>query len=170
MCIFDLNSYILFNNVRNHGEKGNSYTFPFSGYVSLGHGVDEKISARLPILKSGQIGMRGKNEIDGGYFLGDTEFLRIGDQLKFPNESVSYGVIAINQEPDIEVNYRTEANEAYIIKPGMKSDSYKVSVSYFDKWKNDKDYQRLSMVFAAIFVFTTLITFIYDTHNYLKQG
>jgi hypothetical protein len=162
--------YIYLKDVKKKSENGIHHIFPFTGKVTLGHTMDERSFDRPLVLRSGIINMRGKNKIENSYFLGDTEYLRIGDQLEFPKDTVSIGIIAINDEPNIDVNFRTEANEAYIKKPGMKSNNYKISVSRFDQWKNDKDFQRLSMAFAIIFVFTTIFTFIFDLHNYLKNN
>lgn len=157
------------NDIKKKSDQGLTHTFPFSGKVELGRIADEKgYGDGSAVLRSGEINMLGKNEIEeDAYFQGETEKLRTGDKLIFPDNAFSVGIININEEPCMTINYRTESKEAWLIKPGMLTNKYKISVSIFDQWRYDKDYQRISMLIAVILVFFTTFTFIFDLTNFI---
>lgn len=161
---------IVINDIKSFSKKGITYVFPFEGEVHLGRVSDKKgYGDGNAVLRNGVINMLGKNILEeNAYFQGETENLRLGDRLIFPDTCISFGIININEEPAMNINYRTESKEAWITKPGMLTGKYKISVSLFDQWRYDKDFQRLSMAGALLLVITSLFTFIFDALNFFK--
>lgn len=161
---------IVIKDLKNFAEKGSTLVFPLEGEVHLGRVNDKKgYGDGNAVLRSGVINMLGKNILEeNAYFQGETENLRLGDRLIFPDTCISVGLININEEPAMNINYRTESKEAWITKPGMLTGKYKISVSLFDQWRYDKDFQRLSMAGALLLVITSLFTFIFDALIFFK--
>ena len=163
---------ILINDIETSAKKGITHVFPFEGEVHLGIIPDKKGSGDVSaVLRSGVVNMLGKNVLEeDAYFQGETENLRLGDRLIFPDTCISYGLISINEEPAMNINYRTMSKIAWITKPGMLTSKYPISVSLFDQWRYDKDFQRLSMAGALLLVIVSLFTFIFDALNFFFKS
>jgi len=148
---------------------GISIVFPLSGYVELGKSVDVEIYDETnPVVRTGDIAMTGySNYGSGKYFESGNEKLYLGDFLEFENKE-AIGFVSVNDNPALQVAYRIEAKEAIIRKPGPKgkNSGYRISASLYDKFKNERFFQGLSMIFAALLVITNLIDF---TRNIFKK-
>ena len=148
---------------------GISIVFPLSGYVELGKSVDVTIFEETnPVVRTGDITMTGySNYGSGKYFEAGNEKLYLGDFLEFDKKE-AIGFVSVNDNPALQVAYRIEADEAIIRKPGPKgkNSGYRISASLYDKFKNERFFQGLSMIFAALLVITNLIDF---TKNIFKK-
>jgi hypothetical protein len=148
--------------------KGISHLFHFEGEVQLGK-INEEVQygEGAATLRSGEINMLGRNTIDStSYFKAGEEYLRMGDRLEFPEKTIAVGYISINEAPALFTNYRAESKNAIIYKPGMKSQGYIINASTFDRWTNDKDFQRVSIVAGFLLVLVTFLTFILDLFSF----
>jgi len=148
---------------------GISIVFPLSGFVELGKSVDVEIYDETnPVVRTGDVAMTGYSNFGSGkYFEAGNEKLYLGDFLEFDNIE-AIGFVSINDNPALQVAYRIEAEEAIIRKPGPKgkNSGYRISASLYDKFKNERFFQGLSMIFAALLVITNLIDF---TKNIFKS-
>lgn len=148
---------------------GISIVFPLSGFVELGKSVDVTIFEETnPVVRTGDVAMTGYSNFGSGkYFEAGIEKLYLGDFLEF-DQKEAIGFVSINDSPALQVAYRIEAEEAIIRKPGPKgkNSGYRISASLYDKFKNERFFQGLSMIFAALLVITNLIDF---TKNIFKE-
>jgi hypothetical protein len=139
---------------------GVSIVFPLSGIVELGESVDVEIYEETsPVLRTGDIAMTGYSSFGSGrYFDAGSKKLYLGDCLEF-EEKEAIGFISINDNPALQVAYRIEADQAIIRKPGPKgkNSGYRISASVYDKFINDSLFQGISLIFAMLLVFSSLI-------------
>jgi hypothetical protein len=169
--VFQAEDYMLIeikkvDSLLNHGI---SIVYPLSGFVKLGKSVDVEIYEETnPVVRTGDITMTGySNFVRGQYFEASSKKLYLGDCLEFDDKE-AIGFVAINDNPALQVAYRIEANEAIIRKPGpkAKNSGYKISASLYDRFANDKFFLGISMIFAALLVFTSL----YDSITNIIKG
>lgn len=169
--VYDINDYMFIEikNIDSLINNGISIVFPLSGYVELGKSVDVQIFDETnPVVRTGDIAMTGYSHYGSGkYFEAGSEKLYLGDFLEFDKKE-AIGFVSVNDNPALQVAYRIEADEAIIRKPGPKgkNSGYRISASLYDKFKNERFFQGLSMIFAALLVITNLIDF---TKNIFKK-
>jgi hypothetical protein len=172
--VFEANDYMLIeiHNVDSLLNKGVSIVFPLSGIVELGKSVDVEIFRETsPVLRTGDITMTGYSNFGSGqYFEAGSKKLYLGDCLEFEDKE-AIGFVAVNDNPALQVSYRIEAEQAIIRKPGPKGkdSGYKISASLYDRFANDRLFQGLSMIFAALLVVFTLGDFIYKFIQYFQK-
>jgi hypothetical protein len=151
---------------------GISIVYPLSGIVELGKSVDVEIyNETSPILRSGDISMTGYSNFGKGkYFDAGNEKLYLGDCLEFGEKEV-IGFVAVNDNPALQVAYRVEADEAIVRKPGPKgkNSGYRISASLYDRFINDLFFQGLSLIFAALIVFTSITDFKINIFKFLNK-
>jgi len=151
---------------------GISIVFPLSGIVKLGKSVDIEIFEETnPVLRTGDITMTGYSGFGSGqYFEAGNKKLYLGDCLEF-EEKEAIGFVSVNDNPALQVAYRIEADQAIIRKPGPKgkNSGYRISASVYDKFKNDRLFQGVSLIFASILVLTSLGDFLMNIYKFRKK-
>ena len=172
--VFKANDYMLIeiNKVDSLLNAGISIVFPLSGIVELGKSVDVEIYEETsPVLRTGDITMTGYSNFGSGqYFEAGNKKLYLGDCLEFGNKE-AIGFVSVNDNPALQVAYRVEADQAIIRKPGPKgkNSGYRISASLYDKFVNDRLFQGLSLIFAALLVLASLGDFIMNIINFKKS-
>ena len=142
---------------------GYSLVVPLTGKVELGGSVDIEINGETsPVLRAGNITMTGYSKLGDDFFVAGTEELFLGDCLTFEDHdnlsTDALGFAVVNDRPAIQVSYRVESTEAVVVKPGPKgrNTGYRISASLFDRFRYDRFFQGISLIFGVLVVLTTI--------------
>ena len=140
---------------------------PINGEVSLGRSVDiESPGESSLIVRGGDITMTGYTKFTNSSFAAGSERLFLGDRLVFDDKH-AIGFVSVNNEPAIQASYRAIGKEARIIKPGPKdmNSGYKFSASLFARFKYDKIFQTISILFGIVLTLTSILDFLINYKN-----
>ena len=155
-----------------------THKFPLQGIVTIGKTIDYPVFGTTnSILYKGQITTQVQTSSRGSYKEVDTKDLSLGDAITFLNEEdqstkPGVGLVAINSEGLLNINYRIKAKEAIILKQGPKSErdtGYVVFSTSFDRIINNNTIKNLSVVLGGLIALITIITFVYDTKFFLER-
>lgn len=179
--IYDTSFEIIIDSLKTKMEKGLHHHFFIDGHTNIGRNIDHLNIFESPsIIQNGEVVMLGSSIISGEYYEAGTRKLSLGDRIVFNYDSKSpnvldksrgVGFVRIDDLLGMNLAYRQKAHNAIIFKPGPKSSSsgYSVTVSLFDRFKNDKLLKVLSILLGFFVSLLTIPTFFYDTYFYMKS-
>jgi hypothetical protein len=162
---------------------GINHHFGIEGKTNIGKNIDHLNFYENPsMLHSGTVSILGRSYIGVNYYEASIRKLNIGDRIVFNYDvecktkqdsldEKGVGFVRIDDKFGMQVAYRRRAYNAMIFKPGPKTkeSGYAISDSLLDRFKNDKLFKGLSWFIGFLVPLIAILTFIYDTHFFMKS-
>lgn len=134
-------------------EEYHATVLPMSGSITAGLEMGDALTNRPALLLGGKVTLLARTLFGRGRYDAGQVFLDLGDYISVQQQGNAYGLLVVQQEPEISVIFRVIGKSISVYRFGTQG--YEVYASLLTRIKNDHSLQAIWT--ASIFLLTMLI-------------